>query len=61
MSNLPLHQKELRKDAVVPAGGMSEDDAKNLNDLVHVANIEYEKENKIFTPKLQSPLDKLNA
>ena len=61
MSSIPPSPKKCRKHAVVPVGGMSEDDAKNLNDLVHVANVECEKANNIFTPKLQSLLDKLSG
>ena len=61
MSNITSSPKKRRKDAVVPAGGMSEDEANELNVLVHVANMECEKANKIFTPKLQSLLDKLSG
>ena len=61
MSNLPSSPKKRRKDAVVPAGGVSEDDAKHLNELVRAANMECEKANKTFTPKLQSLRDKLNG
>ena len=61
MSNNPSSPKKRRKDAVVPAGGMSEDEANELNVLVHVANMECEKANNMFTPKLQSLLDKLSG
>ena len=61
MNNIPSSPKKRRKDAVVPVVHMSEDEANELNALVHVENMECEKANKTFTPKLQSLLDKLSG